>query len=358
MKTVLQSPIDLRFAKNRYKVKEITEIFRDKLEKDLREKYVDDLGVETVYKCFELEKDTKRQDFNIVDMYVDSIDETLKSSGKKKEDIGYLTTINDNPGRLTPSPGVEVISRMGLNEDIETDNSQGLACSSFSRSLKNSWGYFQGWDGDSVIVSGSNYTDWFLSKFKEIGKVSDRNDLNYFNYFLMFSDTVSSVLAYNPRRHPSGSLISVDLDMMYTLKDNSLDGFKDRIAKLKESDHGFSVDMYVNSKKLREMCCRLSSKNVSRLNEKFPTEYESAKVRNLHTAGRKFLDEVRDACGVKEEEAKINYDVLKNTGNTGSCSSLQLIKESISRDYVKRGEYGHMIDFGWEGADSFLYRRT
>jgi len=46
---------------------------------------------------------------------------------------------------------------------------------------------------------------------------------------------------------------------------------------------------------------------------------------------------------------------MRNTGNTGSVSSLQLIKESIDKKILKSGDIGGIIDYGWEGCDSFLY---
>ena len=46
---------------------------------------------------------------------------------------------------------------------------------------------------------------------------------------------------------------------------------------------------------------------------------------------------------------------MRETGNTGSMSSLQLIKESIDRKILKKGEIGGIIDYGWEGSGSFLY---
>ncbi len=47
---------------------------------------------------------------------------------------------------------------------------------------------------------------------------------------------------------------------------------------------------------------------------------------------------------------------MLETGNTGSVSSLQLIKESIKRKNLKKGEIGGIIDYGWEGTDVFLYK--
>jgi len=46
---------------------------------------------------------------------------------------------------------------------------------------------------------------------------------------------------------------------------------------------------------------------------------------------------------------------MRKTGNTGTVSSLQLIHESLEKKILKSGEIGGIVDYGWEGADSFLY---
>jgi 3-oxoacyl-[acyl-carrier-protein] synthase III len=52
---------------------------------------------------------------------------------------------------------------------------------------------------------------------------------------------------------------------------------------------------------------------------------------------------------------KLTYEIMKETGNTGAASSIQLIKESIQRKVLRANDVGGIIDYGWEGADAFLY---
>ena len=46
---------------------------------------------------------------------------------------------------------------------------------------------------------------------------------------------------------------------------------------------------------------------------------------------------------------------MRDTGNTGAVSSLQLIKESMDKKILQSGDLGGIVDYGWGGCDSFLY---
>jgi len=64
---------------------------------------------------------------------------------------------------------------------------------------------------------------------------------------------------------------------------------------------------------------------------------------------------VIEKCGIDREKAEFTFDVMRETGNTSTVNSLQLIKESLDKKILNSGKIGGMIDYGWEGADSFLY---
>jgi len=106
---------------------------------------------------------------------------------------------------------------------------------------------------------------------------------------------------------------------------------------------------------LQKNVAELSLENINQIKTKFPTDFANVKFWGLHTASKSFVDYVRERCGIEPEKTQLTYDVMRNTGNTGSVSSLQLIKESIDKKILTSGDIGGIVDYGWEGCDSFLY---
>jgi 3-oxoacyl-[acyl-carrier-protein] synthase III len=192
---------------------------------------------------------------------------------------------------------------------------------------------------------------------ERIEKINDRKDRGFLDmmYFLMFSDTAAST--YVSKKRPSTKYsIEVNFNMMSTRKDTALDAYKKATVKHAGEKGPFPIDLEVDSRRLRESCAKLSSENVGALREKYPYQYNMAKVANIHTAGNSFMKSVSKRCNLDSEKTELSYRVLNECGNTGAASSLQLMKESVERKILSKGDYGLMVDYGWEGADAFIYR--
>lgn len=359
MRSVYISPIDFRFARHEYTIDQlVNDLYRDKLSPEVRDYFTDKLGIERVYKNRDLfEKKSEPQ--RLVDVYVESARESLKSAGRRASEIGQIVTINDNYQQADPSPSVELVPRLGLNAGVHSDNKQGMACSALAQSLRGAYAnsVLPSTGEGTLLMVGSFYTDWFLPGIDRMKKISDRRgrDFLQFAYMLMFSDAVAS--AYVSRQRPTSEYsIEVRFEMTSTRKDTDPDAAGKARARHVMTPFGPVMGVDVDSKKLREACARLSRENTSQLRSAFPVEYSGAKVACLHTAGKNFLDLVSESCGLDKEKCGLSYQVLRESGNTGAASSLQLMKESVERRLLKKGEYGLMVDYGWEGADAFLYR--
>lgn len=366
MTTVNISTIDINLARYSYSVNEIIdEIFNGRLDTELQNFVKKELGIEKVYKAFDLKKidfeDSKflLPDILLNDMYVHVAQNALDLSRRKPSDIGLLITINDNQQLLDPSPTVEIVSRLNLKKDIRTQNFQGLACSALSEAIRNAAGYFSlGNDKDVLIVIGSYYTSWFLDRIKQISHFSIQNRTEFFNfiYFIMFSDVTAAAIL-SKENNLNNSVAQVEVDSIFSLKDVERDGYrKATISLAPDNKNRLIFDMKLNSKLLKERVGLLSAENISRLSKNFPNSYRRVKSWGFHTAGLKFVDYVRERCNVKKNDAKLTYDLMRETGNTGAVSSLQFIKESIERQILKNGDVGCIVDYGWEGADTFLYK--
>jgi 3-oxoacyl-[acyl-carrier-protein] synthase III len=366
MPTIDISNIDLKFSDYSYTIEEIVDdLFSDKLDEGVKKFAKKELGIERIYKAYDLSKVTIKDpqylvpDIRLNDMYVEIAERILRFTKRKPSDISLLITINDNQQHLDPSPTVEITTRLGLNKDVRTQNFQGMACSSFSEALRNASGHFElGYKGDVLVLIGTYYTNWFLDRIKQIDRISikNRNDFNNFIYFLIFSDVTSGALL-SQSEGSSKCLVQIDIKTISSRKDTSMNGYKKATINLvPNSHHRITFDMVVNTKILRETAAGLSAENVAYIKQKFPKDFNKVKSWGLHPAGKMFVDYVRERCHITKNRSKLTYDLMRETGNTGAVSSMQLIKESIERKILCKGDLGGIVDYGWDGADAFLYK--
>lgn len=365
MTTVNVSNLSINLATYSYSIEKLVDdIFRDKLDEDVRNFSKNELGIDRVYKAYDLEStDLENSQFSIPDiplndMYVDVAERALRSSKRTPSDIGLLTTINDNQQYLDPSPTVEISTRLGLSSNVRTQNFQGLTCSSFSESIRNAAGHFAlGYEKDVLILIGTYYTIWFLDRLKQIERVSKKNKQEFYNfiYFLIFSDVTASAILSGQNRS-NDYIAKIDTSTIFSLKETSKDSYKKATIKLSpDKTNRIIFDMNLNSKILEETVAKLSFENISQMRKKLGEDFEKIKLWGFHTAGSRFVDHVREICGIDKKSAQLTYDLMKETGNTGAVSSSQFIKESIERKILRKGDVGCMVDYGWEGADAFLY---
>jgi len=358
------SDIEVEFSPYSYSIEELVDdIFVNKLDKEVRDFAKNELGISRVYKAYDLKKvDFDSTDYvlpqiKLNDMYINVAKKILNSSNKV-EDIGFLITINDNQENLDPSPTVEVVSRLGLKNDIRTQNFQGLTCSSFSEAVLNAAGHFSlGNTSDVMVLIGTFYTSWFLDRIKQIKHISKNDNAEFLNfiYFLIFSDVSSgAILSNNKNEH---CLAQINTNSILSLKDNKDGGYKKATIKLSpDKEFRMIFDMSLDAKRLKENVASLSCENLLKLQRKFPDEWEKIRMWGFHTAGARFVDYVREKCNINKTQSKLSYDLMKETGNTGAVSSMQIIKEAVERKFLNKNELGCMIDYGWDGVNTFLFK--
>ena len=355
--------LDVNFPKYRYTIKEIVdEIFSQKLDNDIQNYMKNHMGIENVYKSFDLRKisingsDYLRPDILLNDIYVKIAKKAFKISKTMPSEISQLIMLNSNQQYLMPAPTLEMVSRLGLNEEVQTQNFQGMACSSFSEALRSAAGHFAIGGKGKVLVLESQYTtEWYLNIIRRAKKISMKDKKNFFAfvYFAIFSDVVGAAIISN---NDKGSLVKIDTETIFSRKDTSRDSYKKaKVELVSDKKHQMMFDFNLSPNLLKQSVCDLSEENISQIKTKFPTDFKNVKSWGFHTAGLSFVDYVREKCNIDKEKAELTYRLMKKTGNTGTVSSLQLIKESVEKKVLKKGETGGIIDFGWEGCDSFLY---
>lgn len=350
------SGISVVKAPFRYAMSEIVDdILRDKMDKETREYAKNQLGIEYVYKSYDL----SRVDF-VSDQYVEphiTINEMYKQTATtsldrmRRSDIGMLITINDNSQYLDPAPTASLLPQLSLRYDIRAQNLQGLACSALPESLLNSAGHFAiGGMGDVLLIMGSGYTEWFLDRIKQIKHVTRENRSDFYNmiYFLIFSDAAASAII-SPE--PYGAQVRIDPHNVVMSRSSRLPP----AATLKmspDSRHRVIFDMRLDPRGLQDDIVSLAAKSLMRLQK------DDVSVFGIHTAGRKFVDAVAKGCNLDMAKTRMSRDIMSRTGNMGALSSIQFVDECLIQGILSRGEMGCFIDYGWEGAGAFTFERV
>jgi len=362
MKAVNLTNIEFTKAKYRYSIAELVDDFlRKKLDKEVRDYAKNELGIDYVYKSFDFSTiDFSRDNFEepdigLNDLYLRTAKKSLNHT--KPDEIGLFMTINDNQQYLDPSPTVELIPKLSLKKEIRTQNFQGLACSSFSEALLNSAGYFLlNGKKNALVLIGTYYTPWFLDRIKQLKKITKKDKTNFYNliYFLIFSDAVASTILSQKRS--KDTKVQIEPKSILTLKDTKRSNSNKATIKMSpDKKHRLIFDMKLQPRKLRESVADLSYENVRLLQRKFPNEFRKIKVWGFHTAGAKFVDYITEKCKIERSKAKLTYEIMRRTGNTGAVSSLQFIKECSNRK-LSRNSLGCFVDYGWEGVNLFLFK--
>ena len=363
MPIVNLSNIAFTKAKFRYSISELVDEFlKKKLDKEVREYAKNELGIDYVYKSYDFSKidfdsgNFVESDVSINEMYYKTAKKSLRGVDSKK--IGLFITINDNQQYLDPSPTVELIPKLSFRNNIRTQNFQGLACSSFSESLLNSTGYFlMNGKEDAFVLIGTHYTPWFLDKIKQIKHISKKDKANFYSliYFLIFSDaTASTILS---QKKTKNTQIQIDSKSILTLKNTRNAGKNATIKMSPDKKHRIIFDMKLHPQKLREEVSDLSAQNLKALQKKMPSEFKKIKILGVHTAGSRFVEDVLEKCKINKTTTNLSYDLMKKTGNTGATSSLQFIKECINKKVLSKNNLGCFVDYGWEGANLFVFRK-
>lgn len=346
-------------AKYRYSVAEIVDDFlRDKIERDVRDYVKSELGIGQVYKAYDFSKiDFSKGSFvepdeRLDQMYLKSAKKSMKND--TAENIGMLITVNDNQQFLEPAPTVELIPKLGLQKHTRTQNFQGLACSSLSESILSSAGFFL-LDGkkDSLVLIGSFYTPWFLDRVKQIKKISKKTKASFYNlvYFLIFSDIVGSVII-SPKMTRL-TQIQIESNHILTLKDTNKTQ-KSTVKLSPDKKHRMIFDMNLQPSQLKNNVTDLSFEAFTQLKNDFPDEFKKIRLWGMHTAGKPFVESVAKKCGISESKLGLTYELMNKSGNTGAVSSLQFLKEC--KKQISKNETGCFLDYGWEGANAFIFR--
>ncbi|MEM2759435.1 MAG: hypothetical protein QXU32_06470 [Nitrososphaerales archaeon] len=358
--------ISTKFPQFRYSMRELIELFGNRMTDEAKDFFINFLGISTVYHSIDYNRVSIADEKYIMphvslsDLYVDAAKECLNKADVDAKQVRKLIVVNDNSQTLTAAVTNELMCRLLLPSTSLDFHLQGHACSSLARALHiaNSSS-----DDISLVLIGNYYSPWFFDMVKQIENVygpneinsikKRRKDFNTCNYFLQFSDNATALLI----SHTNDAALNILHNSMTTRAGVAPDDYK--IANLgivSDEINRISFDMDVNTKLLKQRIKQLSKEARMETLRKACMSEDDVKLWNLHTGGKIYVDEVREECSISYQKCKLTYDVMKELGNTGASSSSILMMKTIEERLLLQGEVAGILDFGWgPKADSFLY---
>lgn len=66
----------------------------------------------------------------------------------------------------------------------------------------------------------------------------------------------------------------------------------------------------------------------------------------VHPGGRRIIESIQEALGLKREQVADSYEVLSGHGNIGTPAIFYVMKAMLDRHAPKRGELGLMVTVG------------
>ena len=354
--------INFEYGKFKYGIGEILKFFNKKIDPDVSDYCKNKLGIETVYKNYDLSKiDFSKSgyvepDVSITDLQDESIKKTLRDYRKDTRNIGYVITMGDNPKNKVPSPDFGVVSKFLKNdEDIKSNNLQGQACAALSSSLFISDLYLNSNpEKVSLISLTNNYTPIYFTMIKGKKKIHMKNkqDFTDFVYGIIFSDVAASATVESVNSKDTRKRIHLDNSMMFSKNDSESGKYVLRDSPGPEKFKMITDTDYMKIKIPGELCANV----VSRLEKNYPEEFSESKHFNFHTAGKSYVNQALRSTGIDKEKAKLTFEKMKKTGNTGVISSLQLLDATMNDKDTRKGDWSGFGDYGWGKAIGFLYQ--
>lgn len=353
------SGVNVTLARNKYSLSKVFEIFESKIDKRVSEYLIDKLGVDRVFKAYDLEH-LDKQPQTLLEMYTESGKCTLNSIGRGAPSLGMIITVNDSSDDMVPSPATRLVSSLHESMYTRTQNLQGMACSASTEAMLSAAANasFSEDRKGALIAIGSYYTNLFVSNISSMKKITidDRNAVNLLAYFSMFSDAVVSAYA-SPVGADTGGDYSVvfDLDSIRAFRDNRPEASENYYVKLTSRPEGVSFPMFVDSKDLMESRAGMVKMGVSDLMENRKEDFRNIVAVAEHTAGKRFMRRVEEVAKIQPSLTVASHEMLARTGNTGPASILQVIDYMYDKKFMNKGDVGMTADFGWDSAAVGLF---
>lgn len=347
--------IEFGHPEHEYSTRHMFDVLGDKLSDKVKDNILQ-LGVENRYFARPLEgylqgAHPSFQDGSepISDLAADVAKRCLANLGVGPDDITCLVAASENSDYLSPGLSSILVRKIGLSNFTPHFNLQGMACSTFPKTLELGKSLARDKDRVLVVISGCN-SGWYLPHLNdgaavmnpgEIGDLPDREKrvkkwVSTMFSFLFGDGAVAFVLS----READASIRvgRVAHAVNFDRRD-----YRKACVQLRPNpaNQAYEYELTAGHKVIdlaldysKRVMMRFLGGDAGSFDEKRAREYAGGLDKlMIHTGSMKILDGFRDVYGLRGGQIRESYDVLRDYGNLTGCS----IPAVMRRAFVGNG---------------------
>jgi len=348
---------------HKYSTEEMIELFPQELPDEVQQNIIN-LGVSTRYFAQPIDFSSNIMDAPkdldpVVNESALTCKQALENSSLQPSDIDYLIATYDSSAFLCPGVSNILLSKVGLKTTIKHVSIQGMACSSFARSLQLAEDHLTKFPRSCVMISLSGVNSyWFYNQVRGLKDVKGVHEIRALKdeglksrelrkwialiEFFLFGDGSACAIVSD---QGDGPQIRDIVSVTNIGRSDYLAGY----AKLTPSNGPFKFGFYSHLEKhLAELGVKYTSIVLERLlHERTPDFKVQAKKWIIHTGSKRILDQVATSHDITYEKIKESYEVLANYGNLAGVSLPFILDETMRKGRLREGDYAIMLGYGW-----------
>lgn len=247
-----------------------------------------------------------------------AVEEILKKSGWKKEEIGVLVLVTQTPDLYVPSTAMIVQGKLGLSHDLLAFDVN-LGCSGFSSGIQIMSSIISQTRGKGILVVGD------CLKFPEGGEYEDNN--------ILFGSGISAVaMEYSEEATPIRAFQKTDGSRAKYLcstydKGHYMDGNEIVL---------FSLNEVVDS--------------INEFHKEYNISFKDVDYYALHQAQKIIVDGIANNCDLPSEKVLEIYQEYGNTSGASIPFSICGNIEKYEKDVMTIFACGFGVGLAWSGV--------
>ena len=354
--------ISTAVPENKYSTLELLEAFPSKIPESV-ERNILNLGVAERHLANNIASkprlETILNEASLVDLCAETCKHAVENASLSLEAIGYFIAAYDVNPFLCPGLSQLLIRKIGFHPYIKHVNVQGMACTTFAKTLELAEDHLAAHPEDFVLICISAVNSyWFQKQVHGLKNVMEIDKINSLNHeakrwtelrkwiatmeFFLFGDGVTSLIV---GKEGAGLAVRAIAEVTNLRQKDYLAGY----TRLATSNEPFKFSLYSHlDKQIPKLGVEYISKVLSRMyGENHAGQLKTFKKWAIHTGSEKILKSIAERYGIGPEKLEESFDVLRSYGNLAGASLPFIIHEISSGDRLKDGDSILSLGYGW-----------
>lgn len=354
--------ISTAVPENKYSTLELLEAFPSKIPESV-ERNILNLGVAERHLANNIASkprlETILNEASLVDLCAETCKHAVENASLSLEAIGYFIAAYDVNPFLCPGLSQLLIRKIGFHPYIKHVNVQGMACTTFAKTLELAEDHLAAHPEDFVLICISAVNSyWFQKQVHGLKNVMEIDKINSLNHetkrwtelrkwiatmeFFLFGDGVTSLIV---GKEGAGLAVRAIAEVTNLRQKDYLAGY----TRLATSNKPFKFGLYSHlDKRVPKLGVEYISKVLSRMyGENHAGQLKTFKKWAIHTGSEKILKSIAERYGIGPEKLEESFDVLRSYGNLAGASLPFIIHEISSGDRLKDGDSILSLGYGW-----------